>query len=317
MTDIREPAVGGLDAAESAPRRRRWTPRRAVAAGVAVVVVLAVAAAVFVLRPSSAGSDEITADQRAAMRAAGNAVVDLISYRRASFDADYRRALAGTTGKLRSDMAAARKQTLQTMDAGRFDLAARLDATALVPAASGSGTNVLVVVSGWTVDNAGKRSAPKVERVQMTMTKVDGRWLAGNLRVPDGVLRDPSSGSEQDRVLTAATTCLAAMNTYDYHAVAAAKKRALACTSGPFTAHYATSFDTVTAAAVKARTSQTFEVTGAGLQSLTSDTARLLVVGQMETTTNGKHPQYGLLSLTVTLHETDGAWKVTGYRTTP
>jgi Mce-associated membrane protein len=297
--------------------------RRLAVAAVAVLVTAAVGVTLgVVLLPSKAGAQGITSGERAAMQAAGNAVVDLLSYSRASFDADYDRALAGTTGKLHDDMAGAKAQTLKTMNQGGFDLAAKLDTTALVPATPGDGADggsakVLVVVSGWTVTDDGTASQPKIERVQMTMEDTDGHWLASDLQVPDGVFRSSSSTGERDQVVDAAASCIATMNTYDYHAMADAKQKALACTTGSFTDHYAASFDDVSAAAQKAATSQTFEVTGAGIQSLDGDDAKLLVFGQIETTAGGKTPEYAVLSAEVTLHRTDGTWKVTGYRTSP
>ena len=308
-SDVTEP--------EAAPRRS-WTRRRIANVVTAVVVVLGLGVMLGVfLWPSQPAAAGITNDERAAMQAAGNAVVNLVSYSRSSFDDDYDRALASTTGKLHDDMAATKAQTLKTMKKGGFDLAAKLDETALVAAPDTDGTDVLVVVSGWTVNDAGKKSSPKIERVQMTMQKVGGSWLASNLQVPDGAYQSTSSTDARQQVVDAATSCLTTMNTYDYRSVATTKKQGMACTTGDFTDHYASSFDQVTKAAAQAKTSQTFQVTGAGVQQLGDDDAQLLVFAQIETTVAKDSPQYGVLSAVVTMHKVDGTWKVTGYRTAP
>ena len=321
MTQIsEEPIPTATEAAPSEPApRRSWRRRRLASAVTAVVVVLGLGVGLGVLLwPSSSSVAEgLTSDERAAMQAAGTAVVDLVSYSRSSFDDDYDRALAATTGKLHDDMASTKTQTLQTMKKGGFDLAAKLDETALVAAPDGEGTNVLVVVSGWTVDDAGKTSDPKIERVQMTMQKVDGAWLASNLQVPDGAYQSTSSTDARQQVVDAATSCLTAMNTYDYRSVDDTKQRGMACTTGSFTDHYATSFDQVTKAATKAKSSQTFQVTGAGIQELSGDKATLLVFAQLETTVGKDSPQYGVLSAVVSMQKVDGTWKVAGYRTAP
>ena len=66
------------------------------------------------------------------MAAAGTEAANQLSYRRASFPADYARALAGATGKLAGDIRAQKDAILQTMTQGKFDLSAKVQHTALV-----------------------------------------------------------------------------------------------------------------------------------------------------------------------------------------
>ena len=131
-----------------------------------------------------------TGDERAAMNPASVEAVNLLSYRRAHFEADFSRALAGATGNLKKDLAGERSATLQAMQKNKIDLAANLQASAVVPSPAGkpagSSIPVLVVVTGSTVDDTGKSTPTKVERVLVTMVRSGTKWLASGIQVTEG-----------------------------------------------------------------------------------------------------------------------------------
>jgi hypothetical protein len=134
-------------------------------------------------KPSPTGS--LTGTERAAMAAAGTDVANLSSYRRASFAADYARALAGVTGALKTDVTAEKAATQKALTAGKFDLSATATQTALVgPAEKGSKDSfvVLVVLNGF---RSTQKDIPIPQNLEVTVvrTKVGStyRWLANDV----------------------------------------------------------------------------------------------------------------------------------------
>ncbi|HEY3736674.1 MAG TPA: hypothetical protein VGL26_04460 [Jatrophihabitans sp.] len=162
----------------------------------ATVLVAALAVLLFaVVLPghadrARAARQAFSPDQRAAMSAATVEAVNLLSYSRSHFDSDFSRALAGTTGDLKKDLTGEKSVTLQALKKNKIDLTADTQAAALVPAPAGkqaaSSVQVLVVVTGSTVDDSGKATPTKVERVAMTMVRSGSKWLASGIQVAEG-----------------------------------------------------------------------------------------------------------------------------------
>jgi len=122
----------------------------------------------------------LTDQETAAMAAAGTEAANLISYSRKDFAADYARALAGATGKLKADVAdPQRKAALQqTLTQGKFDLSAKVQHTALVgPTAKGNGYVVLVTVYGYKSTSL---DVPIPQNLSITVQNVNGKWLASD-----------------------------------------------------------------------------------------------------------------------------------------
>ncbi len=116
------------------------------------------------------------------MTAAATEAVNVITFSRKTFDADFARALDGTTGALKSDLTGKKALTLSTMTSGKFDLKGTVGASAYVgPADPGKGVYVLVTVNGFQVADAANASTNSVQRFEMTMVKVGKSWLASNL----------------------------------------------------------------------------------------------------------------------------------------
>lgn len=154
-------------------------------------IVAAVAGAVFVallvtyfvaLRPAEGKVvGDLTANENAAVDAAGTEMSNLLSFRRAHFDADFQRALAGATGSLQADVKAKKDVTLATMTKGKFDLVGQVTHKALEgPAGSGKtkGYVVLVTVNGY-------QSNAKAQVVQQTLAvtvvRSGNKWLASDV----------------------------------------------------------------------------------------------------------------------------------------
>ena len=119
--------------------------------------------------------------EKQAVTAASTEALNLLSFRRAHFAADYQRALNGTTGALKADVRRQKATTLKTMTKGKFDLVGKVTHKALEgPAGSGKtkGYVVLVTVNGY-------QSTAKAQVVQqtlaVTMVQSGTKWLASDV----------------------------------------------------------------------------------------------------------------------------------------
>lgn len=158
-------------------------------AAVLAIVAAALAVVLFVVvypardRHQNAGpAAGFTADEQAALKAASVQTVNLLTYSRAHFDADFARAMAGVTGQLKSDLEADKAKTLQQLTANKFDIKATVSDVALEGGSVSKGLLVLVVASGYRVDDKGTTSAAVPKRIELTMVRSHGTWLASNLQ---------------------------------------------------------------------------------------------------------------------------------------
>lgn len=165
-----------------------------IAAGVAGAVLAGLLVVYFVvLRPDQRDADaeraaarqrvvgELSTHEQDAVHAAGTEMVNLLSFRRASFDADYQRALDGATGGLKSDVAAKKTVTKTTMTQGRFDLSGRVTNAALsdvVTSGASTGYVVLLTVEGF---RSTAPNSPIQQTIAMTVLYVGGKWLAADV----------------------------------------------------------------------------------------------------------------------------------------
>jgi len=126
-------------------------------------------------------SGHLTAEESAAMNAAGTEMVNLLTFSRAHFDDDFQRALDGATGALRKDVVGKRAVTLKAITDGKFDLSARLTHKALSDEVNAKGTHgyvVLVTINGY------RSTAPTVpiqQSLAVTEINVSGKWLASDV----------------------------------------------------------------------------------------------------------------------------------------
>lgn len=124
---------------------------------------------------------DLTTDERAAVTAAGTEAANVLSYTRKNFEADYARALAGSTGKLKSDISNPTRKaaTKSVIEQGKFDLSAKVGHAALVgPTDKGDGYVVIVTVLGY---QSTALDVPKPQNLEVTMVRGDDRWLASDI----------------------------------------------------------------------------------------------------------------------------------------
>jgi hypothetical protein len=165
------------------PETRRASAAPWITAAVAGAVFVALLVTYFVaLRPAEDQvSGDLTAKENAAIDAAASEMANLLSFRRAHFDADFRRALAGATGSLRSDVQGKKDLTKTTITKGKFDLIGKVTHKALEgPAGSGkqAGYVVLVTVNGYRSNAA---SQVVQQSLAVTVVRSGGKWLASGV----------------------------------------------------------------------------------------------------------------------------------------
>lgn len=112
-----------------------------------------------------------------AVTAGAREVVDLLSYSRADFTADFNRALAGLTRDLQTQQLSERDQLLHAMNQSQSDYAGQVRA---IGVESASGTSVLLLVLATGYEVSAVRSAQPLsgtERFEVGVEFVHGRWL--------------------------------------------------------------------------------------------------------------------------------------------
>ncbi|HEU5271583.1 MAG TPA: hypothetical protein VFU36_16770 [Jatrophihabitans sp.] len=161
----------------------RTVPRAVVwLLGGLLVVVVAAAAVLAVVRTSGrhAGAAELTAAENAAVSAARQEAINIQTYRRSNFDADFQAALNGLTVTKQTQWEANKATLKAQLDSQKIDSAATVSGAGLV---SFSGNTAVVVVASDTqrVDAKGKTTTTAQNRFQITMKLVNGKWLMDDL----------------------------------------------------------------------------------------------------------------------------------------
>lgn len=124
-----------------------------------------------------------TASEQAAVAAAATEAANLTTYARKSFEADFARATRGATGALRQDLAKQKAQTLAAMTKNKFDLKSKVVESAFESSDGADKVVALVTLNGQHVfdsPSAGS-SLASAQRLELTMIRKDGKWLASNL----------------------------------------------------------------------------------------------------------------------------------------
>jgi serine/threonine protein kinase, bacterial len=150
-------------------------------AGLAVLLI-ASATVLAIVRTSGrpAGAAALSAAQNAAVGAARQEAINIQTYRRKSFDADFQAALDGLTTLKRTQWEANKASLKAQLNSQQIDAAATVSGAGLV---SFSGDTAVVAVASDTqrVDAKGKTTTTARNRFQITMKLVKGRWLMDDL----------------------------------------------------------------------------------------------------------------------------------------
>lgn len=146
-----------------------------------VTIALAVALTAFILPDRGNSAGELTSTEKQAVSAAKQELINILTYSRQTFDADYARTLSGATGALQEDLAKKKALTLKTLTTGKIDLKGTVTAAAFEQHV-GDTTVVLLSATGYTV-GADHVPVPKsIDRFELTMVHIKGKWLMSDFR---------------------------------------------------------------------------------------------------------------------------------------
>ncbi len=177
-----------------------------------------------------------------------------------------------------------------------------------------------------TAAEAGAENEPGVEPGPVRVVAVPEwlRWLPGALLSAGAIAMavllvvfshgvwwaQPSSAAVRDRVLAAAKTCMTAINTYKYTDMDAYERKALACTTGAFTADLRQAIESIVKVrAPQLKASQTISVHDVGIESVSGSHWTVLVFAQVDlkSTTYPKGSQTPYAA-EVDLEKVGGTW---------
>ena len=166
------------------PRPRRWHrgPAPATTAGMlAVVAVMLVAASTYFLLATR--QDAVAETQRQdVMTAARQEAVNLTSQDYATIDRDLKRMINGTTGDLRDDLGRQRGAYRDTFVKNKLRARGNATEAGLVTMRDRAATVLVVIDQVVRSDSKDKQVQPRHYRLELDMSRIDGRWLASGLR---------------------------------------------------------------------------------------------------------------------------------------
>ena len=147
-----------------------------------MVLLVAAAGVLATVRASGrhGGAAGLSAAENAAVSAARQEAINIQTYRRKSFDADFQAALDGLTTAKQTQWEANKATLKSQLTSQQIDSAATVSGAGLV---SFDGNTAVVVVASDTqrVDAKGKATTTARNRFQITMKLARGRWLMDDL----------------------------------------------------------------------------------------------------------------------------------------
>jgi Mce-associated membrane protein len=169
---------------ETMSEARTESHRRPTAA-IALLAVLVIAAAAWggwlYYRKHEAAKPALTTGETQAMDAARQFVVNVFTYNKASFDSDFQRALSGSTGDLSSQVTNTKAALQASLTGGTITGTKGEVKSAGVEQTSSAGIEVLVVAETYSIDSSNKSTDTGQQRMEVTMVKKNGKWLASAL----------------------------------------------------------------------------------------------------------------------------------------
>lgn len=164
----------------SPPTLDRRGPRTAWLVLGGVCVVLAALLAVLLVTGKPRPASVLSGDELAAMNAAPALVTNLTTLSRAHFDSDWQRALDSTTGDLHTQQQSLKASTEKQLTTAKADVKGSVSKVA-VESSSGTTVQLLVLQTGYRIDDKGTQTAVSSNTLTVTITKVGGRWLLSDI----------------------------------------------------------------------------------------------------------------------------------------
>jgi hypothetical protein len=125
---------------------------------------------------ANAGLPPGNAALRGAAEAGREEIANLLSFTRAQFAADRKRALDGATAGLRTDLGRRLAVTKAALDKGRYDLSGAVTAVA-VESVAGTRVAMLIAATGERIDAAGTKTVVTDGRFAVSVVLVGDSWL--------------------------------------------------------------------------------------------------------------------------------------------
>jgi hypothetical protein len=146
-----------------------------------VIAVLAAASLAYIqFGRTKHSAISLSSDETHATDAARLFIVNTFTYTQADFDADFQRALAGTTGDLTTQVNASKANLKSALTSNKVDWKGQVTSAA-VEQVTGSTVVVMVVVNQYVIGSDGKSDLKAHPRVEVAMKKINGKWLASAL----------------------------------------------------------------------------------------------------------------------------------------
>jgi len=163
---------------------RRVVPRPIVAVLAALVAALLVAAlvlAILAFGRRNSGLEQLTKDEQRALNAARQQVINIQTFRRKTFEADFAAALNGMTEDRKKEFAAGKQRLLDGLNAAKADGGADVNGAGLVSFNKDTAV-VLVSSDAHRTDDKGAVQPLGGSRFQLTMKLTNGKWLMSDLQ---------------------------------------------------------------------------------------------------------------------------------------
>ena len=163
------------------------TPKAPFVLPTLAVVTLAALVAAGILQFSGGAAKQLAplnSDTKAAMAEANHTVKDVLSYDYRQLDSNVNTAKSEITGQLLSDYTSTAKKVLVQAVPVKAIVTATVSSQSVIQAQSGRVTVLLYVDQESVKQLAGSKTpTTRIDplRIQMTMTKVKGRWMASDL----------------------------------------------------------------------------------------------------------------------------------------
>jgi hypothetical protein len=131
---------------------------------------------------------------------------------------------------------------------------------------------------------------------------------------PSQVPSDRSAATVREQVLAAAKTCVATANSYKYTDLDTYETKALACTTGEFTAQLKDTIEQlIKVNAPRLKSSQTAQIDRGGIEAITPDSKQwtILLFGQLSVTNDeNKQPRTDPFAAQVRMDKVNGKWLI-------
>jgi Mce-associated membrane protein len=176
---LKEKAPAAPAGTEHAPRRPR-TRARMLILGALLAVVVGLAVAGGLAGGTAASANDQNQERTAVLAAARQEVLSIISISSGSLSSDLSRIAAGATGDFKTEVTS-QKSSFSTIIKQQKVTSSGSIAAAGVESVKGDKATVLVAATATVKNTQSPKGAARDYRMQVTLQKVNGHWLAAQM----------------------------------------------------------------------------------------------------------------------------------------